>query len=169
MWRRSGRIALAACLLPASSCATTKCDDYRYLDFKTVPGMVILDTRVPKLSGLRDVKPFPISYVLKRERYRISVRAYEKDYGATVTLSVDSEAPLTLQVTRIPIAADGTGCIVKVEQGRSVKFSWLGKVGCAANQSLSMAVLDTVGTLVAVENLSFSVVANGRYCVKDSL
>ena len=165
-----GRIAGAVSLmLSANSCTAMECDDYRHLAFGSAPDVTVLETRVPALSGLRDVKPFPVSYVLKRDGYQILARAYEKDYGPTAMLSVEAAAAKKLRATKIPTAADGSGCIVSVEQTGGVKFSWLGKPGCDVNQIIALAVIDVAGNQIASEEISFTVVKNGRFCVKDGL
>lgn len=167
---RSRKIALIACLLPASSCAAAKCGDYKHFEFEPIPGMSITETRVPSLNGLSDVKPFPVSYVLRRSGYEITLRADEKAYGPTVTLSIDSTAaPMTLKTISSPPAADAGSCISKTEQDGSVRFFWLDWKQCAASQSVRVAVIDATGGQVAIEELPFNVVTNGRYCVKDAL
>lgn len=80
MSKHARRIVLAACvLLPASACAATNCGDYKYLAFGPASGMVALETRVPAVNGLRDVKPFPLTYAFTRESYRLVARTYERE------------------------------------------------------------------------------------------
>ena len=166
---RSRNVALAACLLAASSCAATKCGDYKHFEFLPMPGMTVTETRVPSLNGLSNVKPFPLSYLLRRNGYEITLRPDEKAYGPTAVLTVDSPAaPMTLKMISAPLAADGGSCISKTEQGRSVRFFWLDWKQCAARQSVSVAVIDATGAQFAIEELPFNVVTNGRYCVKDA-
>lgn len=168
MRMRLGRLALAACLMPTSSCSATYCGDYRHLAFQSVPGMTVVETRVPALSGLHDVKPFPISYVLKRDAYQIMARIYEKDDGPAATLSVDAAAPMTLRI--VSAASDnGAHCLVAVEQNEGVKFGWSCRTVDAAKQRIRVAVVDANGAQVAIEELPFTVVTNGRSCVKDGL
>lgn len=165
----NGPIVLAMSLLSANSCAATECADYRHLVFELVQGMTIEETRVPALGGLRDVKPFPISYALRRSSYQVIVRSYERDYGPTATLSVEAGAPMTLRVTDVPMSSAGSSCVVMVEQSGGVKFSWLGKAGYGTNPSIAVAVIDATGSQIAIEELPFKVVTNGRYCVRDAL
>lgn len=166
MRKKNIRICLAVALLPASSCAATKCDDYRHIEVGPLTNLSVVEKRVPALSGLREVQPFPVLYTLKRSNYQIVVRVYEKDYGATATLTVDAPIPMTLRNIE---GYAGSSCVVSVEQNGGVKFSWLGKAGCAEKQNIQFSVVDTIGAKVAIENMPFAVVTNGRYCVKDSL
>lgn len=159
----------ASVLLPASACAAIHCSDYKYLAFGPASGMVALETRIPAVGGLRDVKPFPVAYVVKREGYRLVARIYERDHSPTATLSVETEAPVSLKMVSAPVAADGTDCIVHVEQNGGLKFSWLDKKGCATSEKIGIAVIDATGAQIAADELPFAVVTNGRYCVKDGL
>jgi hypothetical protein len=168
MRRLSVRIALAACLLPVSSCAALKCEDYRHLTFEPGPNISVMETSVPPLSGLRDVKPFPVSYVLKRSGYQIVARIYQKDHGVSATLSVDAEATMTLKIADVS-AHDGPHCLVAIEQNGSVKFGWSCKAEHRAKQRIAVAVIDASGAQVAVEEFPFSVVTNGRSCLKDGI
>lgn len=170
MTKHARRIVLAASvLLPASACAATNCGDYKYVAFGPASGMVALETRVPVVSGLRDVKPFPVTYAFKREGYRLVARTYERGHGPTAVLSVEAQAPMSLKMVSIPTAADGAGCIVHVEQNDGVKFSWLDKKGCATSGKIVVAIFDASGDQIAAEELPFAVITNGRYCVKDAL
>jgi hypothetical protein len=162
-------VTLATSLLMVNSYAATKCDDYRYLAFGPAPNITILETRVLALSGLRDVRPFPVSYALTRDDYQIVMRIYEQDYGPTATLLVNAATPMTLKAVNYLADREALSCIVEVEQDGRVKFSWLGKSGCAASQRIRVTVIDASGTQVAIEELPFTVVTNGRYCVKDAL
>lgn len=167
--KRSGTTTFAVCLLPMSSCAASKCGDYKHFDFSETPNIAISDVRVPALNGLSGVKPFPVSYTITRSQYQITLFADEKSYGPTATLSIASSAvPLTLQIIDSPLAIDGSSCISRSSQNGDVKFFWLDWKGCYASQNVSVAVIDAGGVQIAIENLSFSVVTNGRYCVTDA-
>jgi hypothetical protein len=170
MSRYIRRIMLVLCVsLEVSSCAGRACDDYRHLAFGPTEGMVPVETRVPALSGLRDVKPFPVKYVLERESYRIVARAYEKDFSPAATLSVEAEAPMSLKVASIGTDTDGASCIVQVEQGGGVIFSWGRMEGCAATGKISIEVINASGDQIAHEELTFDVITNGRFCLNDGL
>lgn len=160
------RLLLAVCGALLASCA--KCDDYRYFDFGVTPGIAVIETRVPPLAGLKDVEPFPVLYGIERKTYRIFIRADQKAYGPTATLSLNSSTEgMTLKVITSPAENDGRNCLSKSEHNGDLSFFWLDWKGCAAQQVIGVGVIDSAGAQVAVEELSLNVIANGSYCVKD--
>ncbi len=169
--KRLGKIVLLACLLPTGCFLARVCGDYTHFEFEPIPGMSVLETRVPVLDGLSGLKPFPVSYALKRSSYQIALSTDEGAYGATITLSVksSSEEPMTLKLVGYPRAPNGKICISDSKRNGSVKFFWQYWVGCVKSQIVNIAVMDAAGVQVAVEHLPFKVVTNGRWCVTDAL
>lgn len=171
---RLRRVMLALCVLPTSAC--TVCGDYEYFEFASNPETRVLETRTPALKGLSGVKPFPVSYVMNRPGYQLKLRA-EMGYGPTIVLSVESDKAMTLgklPLEKMPMsvaALDGIGnCLGYGDRaGGVVAFKWLGNKNCATQWTISVAVIDATGAQIAVENLAFEVVKNGRWCVEDSL
>ena len=156
------------CFLPTTACAV-KCDDYKHIEFALDPGMRMVETGAPALRGLTGVQPSPISYLVNREKYKIKLHVDETTYGPTIIMSIESAIPMTLKTITSPLSPEGKYCFSYGEQNGNLKFSWLDEKGCRAIRSINVAVNDMNGVQVAVESLSFKVVTNGRYCVKDAL
>ena len=132
--------------------------------------MRILEERVPPLSGLSGTKPFPVSYALNRERYALRLRVDETSYLPAIVVSIQADVPMSLGLITAPSAPDGNGyCFSYTVSGKELKLTWLDRENCVTQHSIKLALKNSDGVNAAVEDLSFNVIPNGRYCVEDAL
>ena len=167
MISQTNYLALAACFL-LSGCTT--CGDYKHLEFIGDEGARITESRVPNLSGLSGVSPFPVEYVVNRDSYQLVLRADETTYGPTIVVSVKSSVAMGLKMNSSSATPDGRGyCFSYDEAGADLRVAWFDNSNCETRREFSVTIEDAGGTQVSIEKLPFEVVTNGRYCTVDAL
>lgn len=170
-WFKYGQLIICSiCLLPTTGCAM-HCGNYKYLDFASNPDAHVLRSGVPKLYGLRDVKPFPLSYVINRPSYQIKLRVDETAYGSTIDIGLESKREIAIHLIAPPDIADPfLGCFsFRKSSNTDVKVLWHDRKSCIGRKHIDLSVRHSSGEPIAMERLSFEVITNGRYCVPDAL
>ena len=170
------RILILGVVMSLFGCAQTT-SDYYYVSLEKVAGAEVVNKRKLELKNLKNNSEIPVEYSILRGKYSLHFLIEDKSYYPHFKITVKSSdgSKLSIKPRRdiSVLSGDGTICssyYLDNQSPSTVDFGW--SSSCLSDdikKEISFDVVDASGSVIASEDIPFSLVNDGKYTLLDAI